>query len=72
MQALILVDIQNDFLPHGALAVPNGDQVIPIANQLMSPLRGWRFAFDKRSMGLRPWLHHFAPAGLRITGDQVR
>ena len=36
MQALILVDIQNDFLPHGTLAVPNGDQVIPIANQLMS------------------------------------
>lgn len=34
-QALILVDIQNDFLPEGALAVPDGDQVIPIANRLM-------------------------------------
>ncbi len=33
--ALILVDIQNDFLPGGALAVPHGDEVIPVANQLM-------------------------------------
>jgi len=34
MKALILVDIQNDFVPGGALAVPKGDEVIPIANQL--------------------------------------
>ena len=34
MNALILVDIQNDFLPGGALAVPDGDKVIPVANQL--------------------------------------
>lgn len=34
MDALILVDIQNDFLPGGALPVPHGDEVIPIANQL--------------------------------------
>ena len=40
MKALILVDIQNDFLPGGALAVPNGDAVIPVANRLqpMFPL----------------------------------
>jgi nicotinamidase/pyrazinamidase len=36
MKALILVDIQNDFVPGGALAVPRGDQVVPIANRLMS------------------------------------
>jgi nicotinamidase/pyrazinamidase len=35
MDALLVVDIQNDFLPGGALAVPEGDQVIPIANRLM-------------------------------------
>ncbi len=34
MNALILVDIQNDFLPGGALAVPEGDKIIPIVNQL--------------------------------------
>ena len=35
MRALILVDIQNDFLPGGALPVPEGDQVVPVANRLM-------------------------------------
>jgi len=35
MKALILVDIQNDFLPGGALAVPGGDKVISVAYQWM-------------------------------------
>lgn len=34
-KALILVDIQNDFIPGGALAVPGGDEIVPIANSLM-------------------------------------
>lgn len=34
--ALILIDIQNDFLPGGALAVPRGNEVIAAANNLMS------------------------------------
>lgn len=34
LKALILVDLQNDFLPMGALPVPDGDQVIPLANQI--------------------------------------
>lgn len=34
MRALILVDLQNDFLPGGALAVPGGDEVLPLANRL--------------------------------------
>ena len=33
-KALIIVDIQNDFLPGGALAVTEGDQIIPIVNEL--------------------------------------
>jgi len=33
-RALILVDIQNDFMPGGPLAVPAGDEVVPIVNQL--------------------------------------
>ena len=32
MKVLLLIDIQNDFLPGGALAVPDGDQVIAVAN----------------------------------------
>lgn len=34
MKALIIVDIQNDFLPGGALAVPEGDQIIPFVNKI--------------------------------------
>ena len=30
--ALLLVDIQNDFCPGGALAVPEGDRIVPVAN----------------------------------------
>ena len=36
MKALIVVDVQNDFIPGGALAVPEGDKVVPVCNQLMS------------------------------------
>lgn len=35
MRALILVDIQNDFLPGGRLAVADGDAVVAVANRLM-------------------------------------
>lgn len=36
MRALLWIDIQNDFLPGGALAVPRGDEVIEVANRLAS------------------------------------
>lgn len=36
MNALIIVDIQNDFLPGGALAVKEGDLVIPVINKLQN------------------------------------
>ena len=32
MKALVFVDIQNDFMPGGALAVPEGNAVLPLAN----------------------------------------
>ncbi len=34
-QALVVIDLQNDFLPNGSLAVTNGDQIIEPINQLM-------------------------------------
>lgn len=34
--ALLLVDLQNDFMPGGALAVSSADEVIPVANELMA------------------------------------
>jgi nicotinamidase/pyrazinamidase len=33
--ALIIVDVQNDFCPGGALAVPGGHEVIPVINSLL-------------------------------------
>jgi nicotinamidase/pyrazinamidase len=36
MKALLIVDVQNDFLPDGKLAVPNGDHVIPVINRLQA------------------------------------
>lgn len=35
MKVLLLVDVQNDFCPGGALAVPEGDQIVPVANALL-------------------------------------
>lgn len=34
MKALLIVDVQNDFCPGGALEVPNGDRIVPIINTL--------------------------------------
>ncbi len=35
-KALIIIDIQNDFCPGGALAVPGGDEIVPAVNELSS------------------------------------
>lgn len=37
--ALILVDVQNDFCPGGALAVKDGDQVVPVLNRYIDQFR---------------------------------
>jgi nicotinamidase/pyrazinamidase len=31
-EVLVIVDLQNDFCPGGALAVPDGDAIIPVVN----------------------------------------
>ena len=36
MSALIVIDVQNDFCPGGALAVPEGDQIVSSINALMA------------------------------------
>src|SRR6201998_3011804 len=33
-EVLVIVDVQNDFCPGGALAVPDGDAIIPVVNRL--------------------------------------
>lgn len=34
MRALVVIDVQNDFMPGGALAVPDGDKIVPLVNRL--------------------------------------
>jgi nicotinamidase/pyrazinamidase len=36
MNALLIIDVQNDFCPGGALAAPKGDKVVPVINKLMN------------------------------------
>jgi nicotinamidase/pyrazinamidase len=52
MDSLILVDIQNDFCPGGALAVADGDAVVPVANQLSA-----RFELVVASQDFHPATH---------------
>ena len=52
MECLILVDLQNDFMPGGALAVPSGHEVVPVANQLAA-----RFEFVVASQDWHPPQH---------------
>lgn len=43
MQALLVIDVQNDFCPGGALGVPQGDEVVRVANTVAAlfSLRGY-------------------------------
>lgn len=36
---LVVIDVQNDFCPGGALAVPGGDEVVPLINRLAERFR---------------------------------
>lgn len=38
--ALLIVDVQHDFLPGGALGVRNGDEIVPILNRYIALARG--------------------------------
>ena len=60
-QALLIVDLQNDFLPGGALAVPAGDEVITPINELAADDR---FALTIATRDWHPADHSsFAPQG---------
>lgn len=34
MKTLLIIDVQNDFMPGGSLAVPNGDKIVPVINAM--------------------------------------
>jgi nicotinamidase/pyrazinamidase len=48
---LIVVDVQNDFCPGGALAVPRGDEIVPIINRLAARFRHVVLTQDWRPRG---------------------
>ena len=61
--ALVVVDVQNDFCPGGALAVPDGDAVVPVLNRYAE-----RFAAQGAAVfASRDWhpprTRHFAAYG---------
>ncbi|MCS7227482.1 MAG: bifunctional nicotinamidase/pyrazinamidase [Endomicrobia bacterium] len=35
-KVLLIIDMQNDFCPGGALAVPDGDQIVPVINKIIN------------------------------------
>lgn len=35
MKTLIIIDVQNDFIPGGSLAVPGGDAIVPVINSIL-------------------------------------
>jgi nicotinamidase/pyrazinamidase len=53
MKALVLVDMQNDFMPGGALAIKRGDMILPIINRLLS----YPFDFIIATMDIHPPKH---------------
>ena len=61
--ALVLVDVQNDFLPGGSLAVPGGDQII-------APIKRWLAEFNQAGLpafATRDW-HPFNHCSFRAQG----
>ena len=50
---LLLVDIQNDFCPGGSLAVPCGDEIVPLVNRLAA-----RFSHVVLTQDWHPRGHH--------------
>lgn len=49
--ALLVVDVQNDFCPGGALAVPDGDHVVPVINDYMKRFH----KADSQVIATRDW-----------------
>jgi nicotinamidase/pyrazinamidase len=74
--ALLVVDVQNDFVPGGALAVPGGDEVVPIANAIARRFvnvvltQDWHpphhISFASSHPGTRPFEHIRLPYGEQV------
>jgi len=73
---LVVVDVQNDFCPSGALAVPGGDQVVPVVNRIAARFRNviltqdWHprghLSFASSHPGKQPYDVIAAPYGQQV------
>jgi nicotinamidase/pyrazinamidase len=73
---LLVIDVQNDFLPGGALAVPRGDEVVPVVNALAAKFanviltQDWHpprhISFASRHPGRSPFERIELPYGLQV------
>lgn len=61
--ALLLVDVQNDFCPGGALAVPGGDRVIPVLNAIVEQFAEVGLPIFASRDWHPPDTRHFKPYG---------
>lgn len=75
--SLLIVDVQNDFLPGGSLAVSRGDEVVPALNQYLGafeaqglPVYATRDWHPERHCSFRaqggPWPPHCMAGRLRV------
>ena len=53
MTALLIVDVQNDFLPGGALGVKEGDQILPVINELLKNKAKFDYVVATKDFGIR-------------------
>lgn len=49
--ALLVIDVQNDFIPGGQLAVPEGDRIVPLINRLAEQFKQVVIAQDWHPAG---------------------
>ena len=73
---LLVIDLQNDFVPGGALAVPRGDEVVPIVNRLAARFanviltQDWHpanhISFASRHAGSKPFETIELPYGTQV------
>ena len=75
MHALIVIDVQNDFCPGGALAVPEGDTIVPGINALMGDFDAVILTQDWHPSGHSSFASHHGAEPMTLTempyGPQV-
>lgn len=57
--ALIVVDVQNDFLPGGALGISGGDRIVPILTAYIARFQARGCPSLSREIGILPTIVHF-------------